>query len=63
MVERQVSPAKRTVTYTMDADEAKAIVAWFRKATGSMIESPPVQVQTFIEPLFAVAESREYGGH
>lgn len=61
MIEREVSAAKRTVTYTMSAEQAKAIVEWYR-AAGTKTPAN-TDVQAFMEPLFAVSENREYGGH
>ena len=63
-MEKKVSNAKRIVEYEMTPEEAEVIVEWYREIRDLPKRTQPsVVVQAFMEPLFAVAEQREYGGH
>jgi hypothetical protein len=56
-----VSTSKRTLTYELTAEEAKAIVEWYRHAKEKT--GVTANAMRFFEPLFAIADHREYGGH
>lgn len=56
---QEVSGVARKITYEMTPDEAYEIISWARSHPGE----PPVVVKHFLEPLFAVSQQREYGGH
>lgn len=65
-MEKKVSNAKRIVSYELTSEEAKEIAEWYhtiRMAKAGPQGVIPSAVQQFMEPLFAVAEQREYGGH
>lgn len=60
---KHVSSTKRTVTYEMHSEEASRITEAVTEAFRGANTSMPIEVESFLEPLYSVKGNYEYGGH